>query len=334
MNTMSSAQLERETDECRAKVEQTMGELKAKLTPGQLVDELLAQTKDGGGRFVSNLGDQITANPMPVTLIGAGLAWFLFAKNKASQNGHTMPERKWNEGSRAWDGPGYQPRSTGPGIADRVSDSAKAMASSVGDSAQSMAAGASDAARSMASGVMDTAQSVGTSVNDTAKSIATSVTDTAQSIGNSASSAYQAAADKMSQTMSSIADTATTMEKKSIAAAMDTMAMVKDQPLVLLGLGLALGAAVGACLPMTEAENQLLGEAADEVKEEAKEMASQTLETAKDIVSDSFETAKDTVLDATDEVLDTAKDAVQKITERGVKGNGDLTKGNPYTRYN
>ena len=54
MNTMSSAQLERETEECRAKVEQTMGQLKAKLTPGQLVDELLAHTKDGGGRFVSN----------------------------------------------------------------------------------------------------------------------------------------------------------------------------------------------------------------------------------------------------------------------------------------
>src|SRR5215813_2276036 len=108
MNTMSSAQLERETEECRAKVEQTMGELKAKLTPGQLVDELLAQTKDGGGRFVSNLGDQITANPMPVTLIGAGLAWFLFAKNKANQNGHAVPERNWNAENRAWDDSGYQ----------------------------------------------------------------------------------------------------------------------------------------------------------------------------------------------------------------------------------
>src|SRR5215467_14178898 len=155
MNTMSSAQLERETEECRAKVERTMGELKAKLTPGQLVDELLAHTKDGGGRFASNLGDQITANPMPVTLIGAGLAWLLFAKNKASQNGRAMGERNWSGEGREWDGSGYQPHSTGAGIANRLSENAKSMVSGVSGSAKSMASGVSDTAKSMVSGVSD-----------------------------------------------------------------------------------------------------------------------------------------------------------------------------------
>jgi hypothetical protein len=51
------------------------------------------------------------------------------------------------------------------------------------------------------------------------------------------------------------------------------MDFCRDQPLVLAGIGLAVGAAIGAMLPRTEAEDQFMGDASDELKEQTKEFA-------------------------------------------------------------
>src|SRR3954465_5580220 len=73
----TSADLEREVSEQRDRVEARIGEIKERLSPGQLVDELLSYSKDGGGKFASNLGQQLTANPLPAALIGVGVAWLI-----------------------------------------------------------------------------------------------------------------------------------------------------------------------------------------------------------------------------------------------------------------
>jgi hypothetical protein len=49
-----------------------------------------------------------------------------------------------------------------------------------------------------------------------------------------------------------------------------------EQPLVLPGLGLALGAALGAAFRSTASESWLMGESSDELKEKAKDLASNT----------------------------------------------------------
>src|SRR6185503_18337830 len=85
---MSSEQLERQTEQNRAEVELTIDELRARLTPGQIVDEIMSYAKDGGRQFTSNLGKQISNNPLPVMLIGAGLAWFMFGKDGTSSTGN------------------------------------------------------------------------------------------------------------------------------------------------------------------------------------------------------------------------------------------------------
>jgi len=51
-----------------------------------------------------------------------------------------------------------------------------------------------------------------------------------------------------------------------------------DQPLVLAGLGVALGAAVGAAFPSTETEGQLMGEASDDLKERTRAFAQEHYE--------------------------------------------------------
>lgn len=74
--------------------------------------------------------------------------------------------------------------------------------------------------------------------------------------------------------------------------------MVREQPLVLGAIGLAVGAVVAAMAPRTQKEEELLGEASRNVIDKAKETGSQQLERAQQ----------------------TAKQAVEKVKGDGQKG--------------
>jgi hypothetical protein len=52
----SSAQLEREAEQTRTHLSQTLAELRERITPGQLLDQRVDYAKDsGGGEFVAIL---------------------------------------------------------------------------------------------------------------------------------------------------------------------------------------------------------------------------------------------------------------------------------------
>lgn len=84
-DTKSAAELQREIEMQRTRVENTIDQIQQKLSPGQIVDEMLAYTKGGGGEFVSTLQRQVTSNPLPVALLGVSLAW-LMAKPASTSN--------------------------------------------------------------------------------------------------------------------------------------------------------------------------------------------------------------------------------------------------------
>ena len=58
-DTKSAAELQREIELQRTRVEDTIDQIQQKLSPGQLVDEMLAYTKGGGGEFLSAAGSAI-----------------------------------------------------------------------------------------------------------------------------------------------------------------------------------------------------------------------------------------------------------------------------------
>ncbi|MBE7183342.1 MAG: DUF3618 domain-containing protein [Methylobacterium mesophilicum] len=73
----SSAEIQREIELQRSRVENTIDQIQDRLSPGQIVDELLSYTKNGGGEFVSGLGRAVKANPIPVALMGLSVAWLM-----------------------------------------------------------------------------------------------------------------------------------------------------------------------------------------------------------------------------------------------------------------
>ncbi|MDF2798893.1 MAG: nutrient deprivation-induced protein [Devosia sp.] len=97
----SSAELQREIDMQRNQVENRIDQIADKLSPGQLVDELMAYTKGGGGEFIGSLQRSVTANPLPVALLGVSLAWLMAKPGGSSKSTRTTTTRAY--GDDAWD---------------------------------------------------------------------------------------------------------------------------------------------------------------------------------------------------------------------------------------
>jgi len=259
----STEQLERETEQTRARLAETLEELKT-MTPGRVLDEVLDYAKEGGGDLLRGLGRQVSDNPIPAALIGAGLVWMMVGHGKT--NGSTAP------------------RTNGNGQSTREA------ISSATDSAIQMGSEFGSKAREMGSDIGERASDAAQSVKDTMQSAASSVSSTASAIGESASSAYDRVAETATRAKWAVKDaaysakeSAVALEESAVAATRSVFDFCKDQPLVLAGLGLAIGAALGAAIPETEAEDRLMGETADQLKEKAQAVASDQLQLAKSV---------------------------------------------------
>jgi hypothetical protein len=73
--------LERQSERSRARVADLIDELRERVVPSEMVDQFIDLSGNGAARdFVYGLGQQVRRNPLPMMLIGAGLAWLIFAE--------------------------------------------------------------------------------------------------------------------------------------------------------------------------------------------------------------------------------------------------------------
>lgn len=219
---------ERRPDEIEAEIARTRTDMHAtltaieqRLTPGQLIDQGLDYLRHSGGReFVSNLSGSVRNNPIPVALMGIGMAWLMATGNRR---------------------PAYlQEGDTGEGglssVKERLSSSKERLSSSKERLSESMS----------------------------------SARERVGQLGESAR-----------------------YRMEQMRGGYDSI--VREQPLVLGAIGLAVGALLGAGLPRTRQEDELMGEASDRLTEKAKEAGREQLEKAKQVAT----TAKDTVMQDT-----------------------------------
>ena len=81
--TKSSAQLEKEAEQTRSQLAATLEELRSRITPGQLLDQTLDFARESNaGEFVRNLGRDARDNPLPLALIGTGIAWLMMTNGR------------------------------------------------------------------------------------------------------------------------------------------------------------------------------------------------------------------------------------------------------------
>ena len=247
-------QLERETEQARAHVAGTLDELRALMTPGHVMDHLADRMNAGApAAFARNLRDQTVNNPLPVALIGTGLAWLMLGRRSATASDVSEAAgRASRVGRDAVEGAVEGAGQTASEAQDRLRETAGSMTEAV----QQGAAQTADALRDTA----DSARQAAGHAADAIRGGAGAVTDTLQRTA----AATKAAGQRTLQSGSTLVD------------------FCREQPLVLAGVGLAMGAIIGALLPATDAENRLMGQTSDRAKEGVQEFAAQQVEAVKE----------------------------------------------------
>jgi len=287
----SSAEIEREVEDTRASLAGTLGELRDRASPGQLFEQALDYAKQsGGGDLARNLGASVRDNPLPLLLIGAGIGWLMVSDRRGGTGGGADGRRQ----QLALPSPSGRSRPTsvkvhsggvhmdagedgGPSTVQRASEALSGAKDRVGEAASGLGESISGAA-----------DRVGEAATAAYRSVAGAAGSSAESIGSGASSAVQrveeagqGARDQAGQ----LADSA----RQGLGW------LVREQPLVLGAIGLAVGAAVGALLPGTETEDRLMGETRDDLAERVTATAEKGLEQAKETAGEHLDRVKDRV---------------------------------------
>jgi len=164
--------------------------------------------------------------------------------------------------------------------------------------------------------------------SDTAASVADAARQAGEHVAHGISSMASAAAGKAADLRNSatrnandLSDAASQAGGSAYGQARDVGMTVKDmlgdQPFVLGAIGVAIGAALGAALPETEAEDSLMGEASDALKEGIGAAASEGYEKVKAVAE---KTLAATTQEAEEQGITTG-DAGDLLSDIGFKAN-------------
>jgi ElaB/YqjD/DUF883 family membrane-anchored ribosome-binding protein len=304
-------QLERETEQTRQQIAITLDELRARMTPGHVLDQLADRFSDGApAAFARNLKDQAINNPLPVVIVGAGLAWLMLGGRGNSSGGliRSATDHLRDATNDAAENVRSAADATGRAAAgkraqwsdraSRLRRDAGASVSSLTERARQMAAETGDNVREMASSMAKSAQQTGDQTADAIRENAGSVGDSVQ---RTASAGYEAVADSARRTANTLTESTKAAGQRTLQTGSTLLDFCREQPLVLTGVAVAVGAVIGALLPPTEAEGRLMGETSDRLKGRAQDLAAEQYESAKNAGERTLGAAQDKPIKQADE---------------------------------
>lgn len=282
----SSERLEREAEQSRERLAAKLEALRAQITPGHLFDQVTDYARQSGGaELVRNLGRQVRDNPLPLTLMSAALAWLMMGNRSSSAGTGAIGRAVENLGESARDLTGRFNAGHG---SDDIADAFRDHLTGVQPPTQKGAEALRESAAAAASRMTE----AGGRARARLSEIGDQTASAAASVGATASSAYRRAGDYASGMAQGVSDRATSLAESTSAASRSLADFCAEQPLVLAGIGLALGAGLGAVLPSTTVENRLMGESSEELKRKGQEVASDAWDQAKSAAQSGYGAAK------------------------------------------
>ena len=250
--------IERELEQTRQRLDVELTEVQERLAPGRLAEEALAYARQAGvAGFSRNLGRSVRDNPLPVTLVGAGLAWLIAADRR---------------------GPPAPSNSETSDLAARARDAAAALQRQAGETQEAFEERAYEA-KARVLGVTRAAQ-------DTVEVFRSRVDEGL----TEASRRYGQMRDKAAETLSDGAHGAS-------GTVSELVGRLQDQPILMGALGLSLGAVIAALLPPTQLENNLMGEAGDSLREQAASGMSDAVSAAGRVAEQTADAAREAARD-------------------------------------
>jgi len=321
----TAAELEREISRDRQRIEDKLNAIQDRLTPGQMVDELLGYMKArGGAEYFANLGHAAKTNPLPLALMGVSMAW-LMASPAQRSNGRAHDRSDESDiyplatvtGSIRRTRPAYT--ENGLSYSEFVDDTGKqfkALTDETGrragyfmDDAGRYFRGFADAAGRQIHDIRDETGALFDQASGWASDTWRAAKDSIRGMGDS----FSGTAGKVRESSSSAMDS---LRQQSGNMSDMIMHQFRDQPLVGGALAFAVGAALGAALPHTRQEDEMLGETADDIRHKAANQASEMIDKGGRVARDVYDKAVAVAAD----VHDAAKD---RILEEALGKRGD-----------
>lgn len=260
--TRSPEEIEASIRRTRADIDATLRALEQRLTPRQLMDEGMNYLRQSGGaEFVSNLRHSVKDNPMPVTLAGIGLAWLMISDRRDRRSSHGMQA------------------SAGDTDTDTHTDS---------DSDTDTRGRQSEAAGS----VKDKLSSAGQKLSETTQRAGQKLSETRQQVGQKLSQTTEAGRLTLDETKARAGELAQRARDQVQRVQGGLQNLLREQPLALGAIGLAIGAVIAASAPRTRKEDELMGEASDRVTDRLTEAGKEQLEGAVGTAADTGESEK------------------------------------------
>ena len=252
-DSKSPEKLEQEVNQTRARIGERLETLSNRLSPGELLDQVLGLAREHGGEFTRNLGSQIKNNPVPLVITGVGMSWLMLASNHR--------DYRYRYASDYYPDDAEAPRYTDgyteyPYTAETYDREAYARTT---DSDEP--------------GLLHKAKDAIGKVGDDAQDLKDRVGEEAHNLKDGALHLKDAAEARMRQA-SARARRNMQYARRDMRSAQECLTdFLQEQPVLAASLGVALGAAIGALLPATEVEDKLMGSARDEALDKTQSLA-------------------------------------------------------------
>ncbi|GHA36023.1 nutrient deprivation-induced protein [Devosia pacifica] len=315
--------LEREVDAQRSRIETRLDALQDRLSPGQFIDEALRYTRSGAGAdYVNNLGRSVKNNPLPVALVGVGLAWLM----ARPASGQRIPEHHSDARVPAVVTPDPYPVATVKTTTFKRSaharqDDGKHRSEWLDDAGKKYHAVADEAGNRAGHFVDETGKTYRGFVDETGNRISDfrdetgkrlddasgwashnwtlareRAADAQRAVGEGIDHARDRAAQAGRDLQDQASQTGRDIQHQAAVAGRGLESFLREQPLVAGALAFAVGAAIGASLPHTRQEDEAFGEQSDALKDraatEAEGLYEQGRETVKSAYGDASEKAE------------------------------------------
>ena len=279
------AQLTDTVEHLRDKVGETASEIRTMVSPAHIKQEIRTYVREEREHLTETVQRKIRENPLQAAAIGAAIAYPAWGLLRSIP----MPLMLIGAGLFLTSSKGKQ---TVEAAKEKAADAYRQgsdLAAEMLASAQDQVAAPSGAVKDALAFTKDALASTAAKVTDTARSAADAVSAQSSGIMQQVQSTMQATAGQVAGTAESAMSQARTKGDEIQAkvrdqgrTAVNTVTDFIDQnPILVAGIGAAVGAAIAASFPSSEAENRMFARPREALKSKANELAASGVQKTK-----------------------------------------------------
>ena len=258
----------------RARMDSRLDELQDHLNPKQMLNDAFAYFRGGeGADFTNDLVTRARANPLPVALVGVGIAWLMASSRSSAEPVRPVP---------IGHGDDFEARlRAAEGSVQRFDhDDDDSYATRLDDARGKVVGVARDAS--------DTASSYAQRIRDAVASAAQSVREKSHDLTAGASDAFGRIGDGAADRGASLQEGTHSMAQTGRS----TLASVASNPFALGAVAALVGIVAGALLPTSDQEEAALGSAATKLRTAGRDLAQDVVDRGGRIATDTLEAVK------------------------------------------